>query len=105
MILNCDDVSTLSGEYNDLPPFMTQMSVGCQTDKTLAMNLGSMALQFLDLSNESEFFNMIVLFVFLVLGRLIGVGVFKLRTYLQYRMKDTTKEPFLPFVKAYLKKM
>jgi len=72
MLLNCADIAVLTSKYNNLPPFISEMNLGCKTDPTLAMNLGGMALQFLDLTQENEIMNLIILLFFFIYWKVVS---------------------------------
>uniref|UniRef100_A0A6B2L0T3 ABC transporter domain-containing protein n=1 Tax=Arcella intermedia TaxID=1963864 RepID=A0A6B2L0T3_9EUKA len=104
MFLSCTDVDALAVKYVELPPFVAQMDEVCKVNSTTVMNLGGMALQFLDMSNEREAINIAALVGFFLIGRLAAVGIFKIKSYWEYNMKDQTQQDFVGVSKAFLKK-
>jgi len=91
MVMNCTDIMNLAQKINisAVPP-LVNMYTNCTTHNDTLFNLGGVALLFLDLLQENEMANVIVLLVFLVVGRLGALAIFKLKCYLQYKLKNIT---------------
>jgi len=97
MMLNCTDIMQLSSSIGSLPALAM---ANCTKAPDTVFNLGGAALLFLDLYQENEIFNVIVLLFFLVSGRLGAIGIFKLKCYLQYKLKNITSVDITTAIKA-----
>jgi len=100
MVMTCEDTISLVQKFNAAPPPLMAMAANCTANPSRVVNLGGLALAFLDLFQESETVNVIILILFVFIGRSGAIAAFKLRTYFQYRMKNLSRENPEDFKKA-----
>eukprot|EP01129_Flabellula_baltica_P015130 TRINITY_DN749_c0_g1_i2.p1 TRINITY_DN749_c0_g1~~TRINITY_DN749_c0_g1_i2.p1 ORF type:complete len:717 (-),score=133.34 TRINITY_DN749_c0_g1_i2:23-2173(-) len=95
MTFDCSDLTDLGSQYingTQQGPSIEETKAACEAQlDDQKVNLGAMALFYLDLNQEIEYIDMVVLMGLIVLLRFLAIFVFKFKVWNENRLKDTTE--------------
>lgn len=94
MIFTCNDVHNIEKKYPEDAGYLDSLNntyCASHTEETQIFNLGEAFLKFLDLKDEPVAADVIILIISLFFLRLCAILSFKIRSWLELRLKDVTE--------------